>query len=174
MFEPNDIVIYGAEGACRITEISTQNFVGTPMEYYVLCPLHGGCAHSVLYVPVGNETLTAKMKRLLTPEEIDALIREAQEDPLAWIEESALRKRTYQAIITAGDHRGAIRMLTTFYRRSEELRARGKKLSAGDERVLRDAEKMLYHEFVHVLHIEQEDVAPLLCKTSAEAPKSEN
>ena len=39
---------------------------------------------------------------------------------------------------------------------------KGKKLHVNDARIFIEAEKMLYEEFAHVLHIEREQVLPFI------------
>ena len=39
MFQINDTVVYGAQGVCRIEEISKREMAGKAMEYYVLKPV---------------------------------------------------------------------------------------------------------------------------------------
>jgi CarD family transcriptional regulator len=44
----------------------------------------------------------------------------------------------------------------------QELKEKGKKLRVSDERFLKDAEKVLYDEFAHVLDIKREEVLPFI------------
>ena len=73
MLKVGEKVLYGAAGACTITEICKKRFGDAEeREYYVLVPIHD--SRSTLYVPLDNEKLRAKMKKLLSAEEIEALI----------------------------------------------------------------------------------------------------
>ena len=44
----------------------------------------------------------------------------------------------------------------------EEQAAKGKKLYKNDEKVMKEAEKMLYEEFAHVLDIRPDQVLPFI------------
>ena len=74
MFSNGDAVLYGAEGVCRLEGSTQREIGGKKLEYYVLKPVYR--AGSTVFVPKGNETLTAKMRRVLSPEEIHKLIQE--------------------------------------------------------------------------------------------------
>ena len=73
MFCVNDTILYGAQGVCRIASIVRESFGSGPVDYYVLKPVYND--NSTIYVPVENGDLTGKMRRILSSEEIIALIR---------------------------------------------------------------------------------------------------
>ena len=72
MFQVNDMIVYGAHGVCRIAEIEERDFNGSSIEYYILKPVYDEKA--TIFVPVLNDRLTAKMRRVLSKDEIEALI----------------------------------------------------------------------------------------------------
>lgn len=160
MYQVNDAVLYGAQGVCRIVEIAEKDFGGTSREYYVLKPVFH--ESSTIFVPVTNEALTAKMKRILSVEEIHGLIHGMPEEASIWIENDAVRKEKYKELLMSGDRMALIRLIKTLHQHQEQLQARGKKLHAADERIFRDAERMLYEEFAHVLKIKKEQVVPFI------------
>lgn len=103
MFGINDTVQYGTNGVCRITDVVTKNFGGDCIRYYVLEPVHQ--AHSVVYVPVKNERLVAKMKKLLSEQKVETLVQEIPQCRIEWIEDDTLRQETYKAILAKGERR---------------------------------------------------------------------
>ena len=112
MFGINDTVQYGTTGVCRITDMVSKNFDGKLIRYYVLKPIHQ--TNEVVYVPVKNERLVAKMKKLLSAEEIEALVRDIPRCQIDWIEDDTARQTAYQAIVSNGERRellGLIRVL---------------------------------------------------------------
>lgn len=156
MAEIGEIVLYGSEGVCRISEISKIKVGHKREEYYVLHPIHREGA--TVYVPLNNETLLSKMRRLLTKEEIENLIQQvAAEEPL-WIEDSGERKAEYQRILSGTDRLELLRMIRGLYLRRDMLRQRGKYLRGSDEQLLRDAEKILNDELALVLEMERREV----------------
>ncbi|MBR5488831.1 MAG: hypothetical protein IKV72_03930 [Firmicutes bacterium] len=103
MFAVNDIIVYGAQGVYKITEIKKETMCGTTKDYYILKP--AVAAGSTIYVPLDNASLIEKMRPILTAEEIHALIDEMPGEDELWIENELERKEKYHAIITDGDPR---------------------------------------------------------------------
>ena len=156
MAEIGEIVLYGAEGVCRVSEISRIKVGHKREEYYVLHPIHREGA--TVFVPLNNAALLAKMRPLLTKTEIEALMEQvAGEEPL-WIEDATERKAEYQRILQGMERLELLRMIRGMYLRRELLRHRGKYLRASDEQMLRDAEKILHDELALVLEIERREV----------------
>lgn len=160
MYQVQDTVLYGSDGLCRIDEIVTKDFCGTPADYYVLKPIHH--ESSTIYVPMKNETLVHKMRRILSADDIYALIQSMPDEEATWIENEEERKATYRETLSKGDRVGLIRMIKALYTHEQQMRETGKRLRAADERFFKDAEKLLYDEFALVLGIEPEQVLPFI------------
>lgn len=161
MFHLNDTVLYGVEGVYRIEEIAERDFKGEKAEYYVLRSLYNDSA--TIFVPCKNEALLAKMRLVLSEDEIHRIIREMPAgDPLDWIDDENTRLREYKEIILKGDHRDLVRLIKTLYLHRQEQKKIGKNLHKVDERFLKDAEKLLYGEFAYVLNIKPEQVLPFI------------
>lgn len=156
----NDTVLYGVHGVCKIVEMETKQIGGKEREYFVLKPIFD--RSTKVYVPAWNEALTAKMKRILSVEEIYAMIRSMPEEDLIWVENEADRKRIYQEVLTSGDRGQLIRLIKTLYVRQQKRLEQKKTLLLSDERFMKDAERILYEEFAYVLKIEKEQVLPLI------------
>lgn len=159
-FAVGDSVLYGSEGVCRIEEIGERDFMGTPALYYTLRPVYA--QGSVVFVPAANEALMAKMRRILSAEEIYALIRSMPEGGMAWIEDDGERRNRFAEILQEGDRGELVSMLRALYRHREIRVAQGRKLHAADERFMRDGERVLHEEFAHVLHIDRSEVGPFI------------
>jgi len=156
MRQIGEIVLYGTDGVCRVTEITEKKFGKETAKYYVLSALYRN--NSVIYVPVGNEKLEAKMRDILSREEIDSLIAEVPNEASIWIENEPLRKIKYKEIITGGDRRDLFRLIKTLYEHRINQENSGKKMHMTDERFMKDAEKILYDEIAHVVGIDHHDV----------------
>ena len=113
MFHVNDTVLYGTEGICVIEDIATRTFDRKTQEYYVLRPVYGN--RSTIFVPTQNEKLCAKMRTLLSPEEIHDMIRAMPGVEPLWIENEAARKQAYGEILRGGDRRALVRLMKTLY-----------------------------------------------------------
>lgn len=162
MFQVNDTVVYGSDGICVIEEIAARTFDRKTQEYYVLRPLYGN--QSTIFVPTQNEKLCAKMRRLLSAEEIHAIIRGLPGAETVWIDNEALRKQTYAQILRSGDRKDILRLLKTLHLHQQKLRDSGRKFHASDERFMKEAERVLYGEFAHVLHLEPAQVEPMILR----------
>jgi len=160
MFQINDTVVYGTDGICRITGVTERTLGDCTEEYYVLeSVFHPALS---IFVPIHNEKLFGKLRRVLSAEEVRTLIHSMPQEESLWIEDDGVRKETYRKIILSGDREGMIRMIKTLFLRQRELAARGKKLHQADERFFREAEKLLYEEFALVLELERDQVAPFI------------
>lgn len=152
-----ETVLYGTEGVCKVAEICQMKVGHKKEEYYVLRPVHR--EGSTVFVPVNNESLLAKMRPLLSKEEINALIDGVNKEEKLWIEDAAERKTAFQSILTGGDRRELLCMIRLLYLRREMLQKAGKRLRTNDDQMLRDAEKLLNDEFALVLDIPQREVS---------------
>lgn len=160
MFYVNETVLYGTEGVCRIADIERKNFGGKQMEYYVLRPVYQDS--STIFVPLQNEALLKKMRRILSAEEIVEIIRAMPSEEYLWIEDEAERRETYKGILMDGDRGALVRLIKTLYAHQKKQQAKGKKLHISDERFLKEAEKILYDEFALVLNIKRQQVLPFI------------
>ena len=158
VFQINDTVMYGNAGVCRIVDIRPESFTGETRTYYVLKPVSS--AASTIYCPVDNQKI--KMRRLLSEEEIYQLIRTMPDTRTAWIEDEQERRETFGEIVKHGSHRELVQLIKTLYYKREERLAAGKKFHLCDERIMHEAEQILYGEFAHVLHLRPEEVLPFI------------
>ena len=79
-----------------------------------------------------------------------------------WIADDNARRERYKAILAGGDPSDLIRLIKTLYLRAQTQKAQNKKPRLEDERFMKQAEKLLYEEFAHVLHIQRDEVLPYI------------
>ena len=156
MLKVDDIVTYGINGVCKIVAIEEKNLMGTKKDYMVLKPLNGD--KSTFYVPVDNENLLNKMRKLLSEDEINQLIDSMPNEKVLWIDNERERKECYKNIIADCNHSELIRMIKAIHFEKKGREEKGKKLHISDERFLKEAEKILYDEFQYVLNLSEKDV----------------
>lgn len=156
MFQCGDQVLYGMHGVCEIVNVETQKISGKAAEYYVLQPM--AQSGSKYYVPTQNQNAVAKMRPLLTQEELNALLHSAEIQDDAWIQDENQRKQHYSRLITSGDRTSLVRMVHAIHKHRQQQASTGRKLHLCDENFLRDAEKLLGSEFSLVLNIEYDEV----------------
>lgn len=156
MFEVGSTVLYGSDGVCRIQDITHKEVGGVSGEYYVLEPVYQ--KKSTVFVPLDNERLIGRMRRILSADELLDLMHTMPAEPLRWIEDESERKAVYREVISRGDCTELMQLARTLYLHREEQLDKGKKLHACDDRFLKTAEKMINDEFAMVLEIEPDEV----------------
>ena len=155
MFKVNDVIIYSAQGVCKIVDVEEKNVSGKKKKYYVLKPVKDNGA--TVFVPTDNELALKKMRRLLTKDEIYSLIDSMPAEKPAWIPNDNERKERFRAILVGGNHSELIQMIKAIYSRKKEREAEGKRLHMSDESFFREAEQALYNEFEYVLDLKSKD-----------------
>lgn len=143
MFSINDTVMYGNSGVCTIVDIRPEKLAGKKMTYYILKPAEN--ENMTIYCPVDSDKI--RMRKLLTLEEVNRLISIMPDTTVEWIEDDQRRKEAFTAVVKSGDHRDLVKMIKTLYFKREEKLSEGKKFHAADEKIMKDAEDMLYLEY---------------------------
>lgn len=163
MYQIGDMVLYGMEGVCEITGKEHRATAGVEGDYYVLKPVENG--QSTVWVPAGNPQLVHKMRKLLSAQEVYQLIHKMASQPvMPWENNDRARRDHFQEILRSGDRMSLISMIRTLYLHQQELAAKGKKIHLSDEKQMKEAEKQLYEEFAHVLHIDRDQVVPFIVR----------
>lgn len=171
-YKINDLVHYGTDGVCSITDIIEKPFRDNMVKYYVLSPVFNTSA--TIFVPLDNQKLiTERMRYALTPAEVNLIISETSADDDIWIENEAERKARYKEIIQSGNSREILKIVYTLSAHQERQKSIGKKMHIADERFFKDAERLINNEFAAVLGIPPSEVfdyiALSLQKASAKA-----
>lgn len=155
MFQVNDTIIYGIQGVCKIVGIEEKAISGTRKDYFVLKPLSN--EGSTLFAPTDNEAVLRKMRRVLSKNEIDALIDSMPHKQENWIEDERKRREVYKQIISSGDHAELIKMIKAIYLQKQEREAAGRRLHMADEQLFKQAEQILHEEFQYGLSLNTKD-----------------
>ena len=160
MYSIGDTVMHPSEGVCTISDIRAMQFSGSlKRDYYILTPSMEKSS-STVYMPV--ERGDSVLRRLLSREDILALIRESTTCDFSWPQDSKLRKEAFLKLLHTGDYPRIIRMIGEIHAHNDQRIAEGKKPCASDEAVLADAERLLHHEFSYVLKMKQEDTVAFI------------
>lgn len=160
MFGVGDTVLYGSQGVCKIVGTDEKVFGGDKILYYVLKPVYD--ENSTFFVPVSNAELVAKMRSVLSAEQIYNIIKEMPDEETIWIDDENERKQKYQSILAEGDRRKLVKMIKTLHIQQETRHKKGRKLHQSDDYILKQAEKLLYNEFALVLKIKPDEVLPFI------------
>ena len=153
MFQINDVVVYGAQGVCKIVGMQEQKIDVTNKTYFVLKPADDRGA--TFYVPTWNEKALAKMRKVMTKQDVDALIDSMPKKKPVWIANENERKETYKRILAGGNQAQIISMIQAIYLHKKEREAEGKRLHMSDEHFMKDAEQLLYNEWQYVLNVDK-------------------
>ena len=151
----SDFVHYGAYGICQVEDICPIRF-GPDLprrEYYVLKPVSQD--GSSIFVPADNPKLTARMRPVLSKDEIDRLLTDVGEDRLPWMEDRWQRLDTFRDILRRSDERELLLLVRCLYEKSRET---AKGLPSTDAQVLKKAEAVLSQSFAFSLHIDKQQV----------------
>jgi CarD family transcriptional regulator len=154
MFKVNDVVVYGTQGVCEIVGIDEKRIDGASKNYFVLKPKDA--REAIFYVPTWNEKAWGKMRRVLTQQEVDALIDSMPDSTPIWIANENERKEAYKKILASGDQAAILSMVQALYAHKTAREAEGKRLHMSDEYFMKDAEQLLYNEWQYVLNVDKD------------------
>lgn len=156
MFETGDYIVYGGTGICQVMGVTTMNMDGIPKDrlYYILRP--DGHGDGKIFTPVDNGKLV--MRRVMTKKDAEDLIREIPDIATLDIQDDKLREEKYKECLRSCESREMIRIIKTIYIRKKERFAKGKKVTATDERYLKQAEENLYSELSMLLGIPKNEM----------------
>lgn len=156
VFEAGDYIVYGSTGICQVMGVTTMNIDGIPKDrlYYILRP--EGQRDGKIFTPVENGKLV--MRRLMTQKEAEDLISEIPEIETLDISDDKLREEKYKECLRTCESLEMIRIIKTIYLRRKDCFAQGKKITATDERYLKQAEENLYSELSMLLGVPKSDM----------------
>ena len=156
MFGVGEYVVYGNDGVCKVDAVGALNVDGreNDKQYYTLLPVYPGGTR--VYCPVGNDKVV--MRRILSREETDQLIRDIPEMPVLEVPDERARENIYRTALKTCDCHELVRLIKTVHLRRETRLSRGKKVTAVDEKYFRVAEDQLYGELAIPLAIDRSEV----------------
>lgn len=156
MFKIGEYVVYGMNGVCRVEEIGPMSLSGIDSNkvYYTLLPLY--TKGSRVFTPVDNQKVV--MRPVISKQDACNLIDEMKNVEQIEVADDKHRELVYKEALKSCDCRELIRIINTVLKRKEERLAQGKKMSACDERYLKQAQDSLYGEFAISLKMEKDEV----------------
>lgn len=143
----------------RLPKLQRKKIGKDSIEYYVLKPV---CSDSsTLFVPTQNEMLVSRMRVVLSSDEIKDILSQKTDNEI-WIDNKAERCEKIKEIISGGDCMKLVELIRRMHFHSKLQLKKGRRLHITDERFLKEAEKMVCDEVSVVLHIDRNDVLPLV------------
>ena len=156
MYQVGDLIVYGAEGVCKVVSIGPLAIRGAQrgLEYYTLSPLY---REGTIFTPVDTTVYT---RPIMTKEAADALIAQIPEIPEEVYENSNPRvlNEHYQAYLKSYDCVDLIRLIRAIYAKGRNAAEKGRHLGQVDERTIKRAEDMLHGELAAALEIPVDQV----------------
>ena len=158
-FEKSDYIAYDNAGVCLIEDITAKKFDYWDSERlcYVLRPISS--SSSMVFVPVDNEKLTKKMRRIMSKEEIDTILDNVRTRCIIWENDRRRRMEHFKEILSAKNQQDMLLLASCIYAKKKELSAIGKKLSSSDEMILKETERFVNEEFAFSLKLSTGQVA---------------
>lgn len=160
LFNIGDIIIYGAQGVCRIDSCETKQIGKQAERYYVLKPLFN--ESTAVFVPMENKQLTAKMQSALTKPQAKELVEKISRIDTVKASDENQKREQYKAILSSGDREKLISLIKTIRLERDVRRQSNKKLNINDEQTLRKAELLLYNELAFALGCEADEVKNII------------
>lgn len=160
MYQVGDQVVYGMHGVCSVVEEEKRVVDRKAVTYLVLEPV--GQSGSKFLVPTHNAAAMAKVRHMLTKEELDAMLCSDVVRNDGWIRDENLRKQTYRELIGSGDRVRLAQMVRTLYCHKSAQAEAGRKVHLCDDNFLRDAEKLLASEISVVLGMDADQAKQYL------------
>lgn len=155
MYQIGDQVVYGMHGVCRVRDLEKQLVDRKRITYLMLEPLAQEGARYL--VPTHNEATMAKIRPMLSAQELDELLVSPQIRADGWIRDENQRKQYYRELITSGDPGRLLQMIYALYRHKENQTQAGRKVHLADDNFLRDAEKLLSSEISVTMNLPPEE-----------------
>jgi CarD family transcriptional regulator len=166
-FSKGETVVYGGSGVCEIDDIKDVRFYHErPQKYYILKPLFVNQAQ-VVYVPCNNEKLTAKIKPVITKKEALELIHNIDDNNVEWVEDRNARKELFNGLLSSGDRKDIIDLISTISARRKQLEDEGKSLNQQDEKILTDAQRRMDAEFAVALGLDVHQIPEFIQEEKA-------
>lgn len=152
--------MYGVHGVCRVVDQEERMVDRKRLTYLALEPV--GQRGSRYLVPTHNASAMGKVKRMLSKEELTALMDSEEIHQNSWISDENLRKQAYRELIGSGDRVRLMQMVRSLYRHKSAQSAVGRKVHLCDDNFLRDAEKLLLGEVCIVMDMDTDQAKQFL------------
>lgn len=158
MFKKGDLVLYKNIGVCRITDITTLDFLeDLDQKFYVMESVF---KNGVNYVPLNKDI--ENIREIVSKDEIDRVIIELKKnkiEPLLDINAKQMTK-IYEDLLNSGDIKDILKLSISIDKKRHVLEKENKKIGAIDENFYRKS-----------MEIFLEEVAASLDKSKDEALK---
>ena len=166
MFNIGDLLFYGTNGVCRVSEICSSPFDSSdPRSFYKLAPIAENTS-LVIYTPVDNTQVI--MRSLISKEEAEALLARIPEIEKVAVAVEKHRKEAYRETVREGAPEGFVKIIKTVRARRELFRRTRRRVPDLDNDFEHTAKTCLYGELSTVLGICREEIHRIVTEGVAE------
>lgn len=163
LYQIGELIVYGATGVCRVTEIVAKKFSRTDPEkiYYILTPLYQA---GTITTPIENGKIFTRP--VITRDEAISLIDEIPHIHVEAYHNPNLQQleNHYKAALESHDCIDLLRLTMSTYQKKREREQAKLKFGAVDRRYMERAENLLFGELAVALNIERDDVQAFIEK----------
>jgi len=162
MFEVGNYVVYGSTGVCKVDKIGPLVKMHFPKEkiFYTLLPVYS--KGSKVFTPIDSDKVI--LRPVLSKEEALILIEEIDEMEEMWIPDNKKREEEFKICMKKCDCRELVKVIKTIHARRDERLSEGKKVTAGDEKILHIAKENLSRELAIALELDKDLVEEYIGK----------
>ena len=154
MYQIGQRVVYGVHGVCCVTDLEERVVDRNRVTYLVLEPIGQGSARFL--VPTHNPAAMAKLRKMMTAEQLEAMLRSEAVRRDTWLRDDNARKNLYRELLSSGDRERLMQTVYSIYRQKARNTQTGKRLHLCDDNFLRDAEKLLAGEVSVAMNMDTE------------------
>lgn len=161
MYSIGQYISYGSSGVCEVVgtrEMDTSQLGAGARMCYILRPLHDKTC--TITTPVDNQKVI--MRDLISPEETKRLLADIPGIQTLPDQSARQQELSYQRALHSGDCKQWICLVKTLSCRIRSRKAKGKKVTATDDRYFKAATEKLTEEFSVVLGIGVDETKELL------------
>jgi CarD family transcriptional regulator len=156
MYQLGDRIVYGMHGVCNVIDLQIRTVDRKKVEYFVLSPVDQPETH--YFVPTQNPSALAKLRPMLSREQIISLLQAECAEAPSWIIDENRRKLRYRELNSSSDVKDLVAMVRNLHLHRARQFEMGKKFHMCDEKFLRDCEKALSAEFAIVLNVPVDEI----------------
>jgi CarD family transcriptional regulator len=166
MFNIGDLLFYGTNGVCRVSEICSSPFDSSDTRsFYKLTPIAENTS-LVIYTPVENTQVV--MRSLISKEEAEALLARIPSIEKVSVAIEKHRKDAYRETIREGNPEGFVKIIKTVRARRELFRRTRRRVPDMDNDFEHTAKTCLYGELSAVLGICREEIHRIITESILE------
>lgn len=160
MFNVGDLIIYSAQGICRIDKICEKTYFGTTKKYYTMHPQDNSAL--IISTPLDNDKV--KMLELLSIDEAEKILEYFKLPGITWIENDNERYKIYSDTLKEGNRKEIYMIANTLMREKIKARKDGGKLHEKDKKLLNFIENILFAELALSLNTTSEEIKERIIK----------